>query len=212
MVRPDRQHNKPNPTIITPLTLSSVPHKVADTVERVESHRSSKGDLSGSLDPVRQVVDELDGVGRVDNGVQRVESVCECSEVEDTSTCNTGDTVQSREVPSKLGLVNLKMGRLGTESTLSVENLLLVVGGQALGLDRAREAGDHARCKTACAESWGCLLAVSSWLWWSFEEVESGNPVAVGVRGAQSFETWWRGHAIFGLARSILTCADGAEE
>lgn len=55
--------------------LSEIPSEVTDAVESVVCERKSKSEASGTLEPFGEGVDEVDEVGRVQDGEPRVEEV-----------------------------------------------------------------------------------------------------------------------------------------
>lgn len=157
---PALAHTCPNSGPITTrqlLTLSSVPHEVTETVERVEREGEGDEGLAGNLDPGGEVVDEVDEVGRVNGGVEGVEAVGEGTDVEETAESDTGNTVETGEVPGELGLVDLKVGRVGAVHALLVEELVLLLLGDRVGLHSAAEGGDARRDRTGSGAegSWG---------------------------------------------------------
>jgi hypothetical protein len=129
------------------LTLSDVPKKVANTVERVVSKGESDSELDTSLSRSREGSERRDEVRRVDRGVDGVEAVSEGTGVEEASERNTSETVTTRHEPSQLRLVNVKVRRVGAVHALLVEGLELLHLGDALGLDEAAEHGLRRRAE-----------------------------------------------------------------
>lgn len=103
-------------------------------------------------------MDPLDSVSRVERREHGVEAVCKGANVEESSNRDTSDTVNTREVPRKLGLVDCELGRDGAVLALRVENLDLLQRGDGLGLDgtAAEDGARGAGGEPGCAEggSW----------------------------------------------------------
>lgn len=124
-------------TPLARLTLSNIPQEVADAVERVEGEGERDEGLEAALDEGGEAVDELDEVGRVDGGVDRVEEVDERRGVERAADRHARDTVRGRRNPRQLGTVDGEVGRAGAQQALRVEKLEVLELAELLGRDEA---------------------------------------------------------------------------
>lgn len=131
--------------------LTEVPNQVSEAVEGVEGEWESHGSLSEDFSSHWQCSKCRHDSSRVKwNRQERGGSVTTSQGVECTSHGHTGDSVDTRQVPSKLWLVNGQVWGNRTVSSLSDKKLILLLVGDLNG--RSRSKSDS---KRGASSQWG---------------------------------------------------------